>query len=431
MNIRRVFVEKRSGFDVEARRLCSDLADFLGAQYPELAQLAALRILNRYDVSGLDDSQFEEAVRAVFSEPQCDAVFYGETAPVKAGDVSFAIEYLSGQYNQRSDSAEQCAELVLGLKPLIRSATAYVLTPGDRPLSAAAIEAVKRYLINPVDSREAPEEMPKTLQEAEINPAAVPVLHGFITSNDAALDGIARDYGLAMSTEDLRFCRDWFASLKRFPTLAELRVLDTYWSDHCRHTTFNTILEKIDVSGGPLAPALQNALSRYESARDEVYGAATSRPRSLMDMAVIGAKVLKKRGIACDVDESKEINACTVKVNAEFSDGTSEPWLLLFKNETHNHPTEIEPFGGAATCLGGAIRDPLSGRAFVHQAMRVSGGADPRAHLSETLPGKLPQRKIAREAAAGYSSYGNQIGIATGQVAELYHSGFLAKRLEL
>jgi phosphoribosylformylglycinamidine synthase len=236
-----------------------------------------------------------------------------------------------------------------------------------------------------------------------------------------------------MALEDLIFCRKWFSSINRDPTLAELRVLDTYWSDHCRHTTFNTILEKIEIGEGPLAPALKNALALYESARKELYGndAPSSRPRSLWDMAVIGAKVLRKRGKADDVDASKEINACTVKVNAEFSDGSAEPWLLLFKNETHNHPTEIEPFGGAATCLGGAIRDPLSGRAFVHQAMRVTGGADPRTGLDKTLPGKLPQVKIAREAAAGYSSYGNQIGLATGQVAEFYHNGFLAKRMEL
>jgi phosphoribosylformylglycinamidine synthase len=236
-----------------------------------------------------------------------------------------------------------------------------------------------------------------------------------------------------MALEDLIFCRKWFSSINRDPTLAELRVLDTYWSDHCRHTTFNTILDKIETGEGPLAPALKNALALYESLREELYGndALSSRPRSLWDMAVIGAKILRKRGAADDVDASEEVNACTVKVNAEFSDGSSEPWLLLFKNETHNHPTEIEPFGGAATCLGGAIRDPLSGRAFVHQAMRITGGADPRASLDKTLPGKLPQVKIAREAAAGYSSYGNQIGLATGQVAEFYHSGFLAKRMEL
>jgi phosphoribosylformylglycinamidine synthase len=437
MKVLRVFVEKRQGFDIEARRLQSDLAGFLGGLYPELAKLKGLRVLNRYDVSGLDKTQFEEAVQAVFSEPQCDNVFYDETAPAETGDCCFAIEYLPGQYSQRADSAEQCVELVTGVRPLIRSAAVYILKPGDVPVSDAALAAVKKYLINPVDSREAAGGIPQTLEETEITPDDVPVLAGFITANDTELDAMAKKYGLAMSVEDLCFCREWFSSINRDPTLAELRALDTYWSDHCRHTTFNTILEKIEISNGPLAPALNKALAIYEAARNEVYGGsaingdATSRPRSLWDMATIGAKVLRKRGLAGDVDESKEINACTVKVPAEFSDGSVEPWLLLFKNETHNHPTEIEPFGGAATCLGGAIRDPLSGRAFVHQAMRVTGGGDPRSPLSETIPGKLPQIKIAREAAAGYSSYGNQIGLATGQVAEFYHSGFLAKRMEL
>jgi phosphoribosylformylglycinamidine synthase len=432
MKVQRVFVEKREGFDIEARRLQSDLAGFLGGLYSELAQLKGLRVLNRYDVGGLDKTQFEEAVQAVFSEPQCDNVFYDEAAPAETGDCCFAIEYLPGQYSQRADSAEQCVELVTGVRPLIRSAAVYILKPGDVPVSDAALEAVKKYLINPVDSREAAGEIPLTLEETEINPDDVPVLAGFITANETELDAMAKKYGLAMSVEDLCFCREWFSSINRDPTLAELRVLDTYWSDHCRHTTFNTILEKIEIGGGPLAPALNKALAVYEDARKEVYGGnAANRPRSLWDMATIGAKVLRKRGLADDVDESKEINACTVKVQAEFSDGSAEPWLLLFKNETHNHPTEIEPFGGAATCLGGAIRDPLSGRAFVHQAMRVSGGGDPRSPLSKTMPGKLPQIKIAREAAAGYSSYGNQIGLATGQVAEFYHRGFLAKRMEL
>jgi phosphoribosylformylglycinamidine synthase len=431
MNVRRVFIEKRQGFDIQARRLQSDLADFLGGLYPEMAELGGLRVLRRYDAGGLDDGQFDEAVRAVFSEPQCDSVFFDIAA--KAGERVFAVEYLPGQYDQCADSAEQCIELITGVRPRVRSAIVYILSPGGMPISDAAFEAVKKYLVNPVDSREAAAEKPQTIEEIEINPGDVPVLAGFITANDTELGAMAKKYGLAMALEDMVFCREWFSSINRDPTLAELRVLDTYWSDHCRHTTFNTSLDKIETGEGPLAPALENALALYESARKELYGndALSARPRSLWDMAVIGAKVLKKRGMADDVDTSKEINACTVKVNAEFADGSSEPWLLLFKNETHNHPTEIEPFGGAATCLGGAIRDPLSGRAFVHQAMRVTGGADPRASLDKTLPGKLPQVKIAREAAAGYSSYGNQIGLATGQVAEFYHDGFLAKRMEL
>jgi phosphoribosylformylglycinamidine synthase len=433
MSVRRVFVEKRQGFDIQARRIQSDLADFLGALYPEMAELGGLRVLYRYDADGLDDGQFDEAVRSVFSEPQCDSVFFDITS--EAGERVFAVEYLPGQYDQRADSAEQCIELITGVRPRVRSAILYILSPGRKPISDAAFEAVKKYLVNPVDSREAAVEKPQTIEAIEINPGDVPVLSGFITADDTELGEMAKKYGLAMALEDMVFCREWFSSINRDPTLTELRVLDTYWSDHCRHTTFNTILDKIETGEGPLAPALKNALALYESARKELYGnddaMLAAHPRSLWDMAVIGAKVLKKRGMADDVDTSKEVNACTVKVNAEFADGTSEPGLLLFKNETHNHPTEIEPFGGAATCLGGAIRDPLSGRAFVHQAMRVTGGADPRASLDKTLPGKLPQVKIAREAAAGYSSYGNQIGLATGQVAEFYHDGFLAKRLEL
>ncbi|MDR1251979.1 MAG: phosphoribosylformylglycinamidine synthase [Treponema sp.] len=436
--VRRVFVEKRVGFDTEVRRLRSDFADFLGVQYPELARLRGLRVLNRYDVSGLDKSQFEQAVSRVFSELQCDEVFHGDSVPAEKGDIFFAVEYLPGQYNQRSDSAEQCVELVTGLKPAIRSAWVYILQPGDISVSDAAVAAVKRYLINPVDSREASMDPLESLGEIEtkngipIDPGETPILWNFIAANDGCLAEISREYGLAMSTEDLRFCREWFSSVGRDPTLAELRVLDAYWSDHCRHTTFNTILEKIEIDGSSAVTALKQALELYESARNEVYGpAGAARPRSLMDMAVIGVKLLRKRGLAGDVDESKEINACTIKIKAEFSDGSSEPWLLLFKNETHNHPTEIEPFGGAATCLGGAIRDPLSGRAYVHQAMRISGGGDPGTPLGETIKGKLPQIKIAREAAAGYASYGNQIGIATGQVSEFYHPGFLAKRMEL
>jgi len=313
------------------------------------------------------------------------------------------------------------------VRPKIRTASFYVFEGEAGPISGAALDGVKKYLINPVDSREASVVVPLSLDDDGANPPDVPALTGF--AHNAGLEKIAAQYGLSMSIEDLLFCREWFAGEGRDPTLAELRVLDTYWSDHCRHTTFNTFLEEIKIAG--MNDGIKNALELYEEARREVYGdTAEARPRSLMDMATIGAKALKKRGLIPDVDESSEINACTVKVTAEFPDGV-ERWLLLFKNETHNHPTEIEPFGGAATCLGGAIRDPLSGRAFVHQAMRVTGGGDPRAGLGETLPGKLPQIKIAREAAAGYASYGNQIGLATGQVAEFYHPGFLAKRMEL
>lgn len=444
MDIRRVFVEKRPGFDVEASRLREELAGFLGGRFPELARLGGLRIFNRYDAAHLDEDSFRLAAELVFSEPQCDRVFFCDAVPAEPEEKFFGIEYLPGQYDQRSDSAEQCIETALaerlsGSRPRVRPARFFVLKPGGLPISGEAVEAVKRYLINPVDSREAPEDASFFAEEGEGAAEDAPVPAGFTAAvrsgGDAALRALIRQYGLAMSPEDLKFCGDFFASVKREPTLAELRVLDTYWSDHCRHTTFNTALEDITPGEGPLGGDLRRALALYEEARREVYGEdAAARKRSLMDMATIGAKVLKKRGLAADVDESAEINACTIRVEARFRAGAgeiAEPWLLLFKNETHNHPTEIEPFGGAATCLGGAIRDPLSGRAYVFQALRVTGGGDPRADLSRTLPGKLPQIKIAREAAAGYSSYGNQIGLATGQVAEFYHPGFLAKRMEL
>jgi phosphoribosylformylglycinamidine synthase len=437
--IRRVFVEKKNGFDIEARRLRSDIAGCLGAQYPGLAALGGLRILQRYDVAGLSEEQFQTAVNLVFSEPQCDTVYYGE-APWKApsseavkDSVVFGIEYLSGQYNQRADSAEQCVELAVGVRPRIRTARIFVLEGFGERSEGGVREAVMRYLINPVDSRTAGLGLPKSMDDTGSEAGDIPVLAGFPAAGEEALGDMAGQYGLAMSAEDLLFCRDYFRGIGRDPSLAELRVLDTYWSDHCRHTTFTTALDEIQIDDGPL----KQALALYEEARREVYGEGVKTPkRTLMDLATIGTKVLKKRGLLGDLDESKEINACSVKVNAEFSDTDgknriSEPWLLLFKNETHNHPTEIEPFGGAATCLGGAIRDPLSGRAYVYQAMRVSGGADPRSSLTETLLGKLPQLKIAREAAAGYSSYGNQIGLATGQVSEFYHPGFLAKRMEL
>ncbi|GAB6393513.1 MAG: phosphoribosylformylglycinamidine synthase [Treponematales bacterium] len=431
--VRRVYVEKKPGFDGEAGRLRGELADFLQGQFPELRELRGLRILRRYDAEGLDEAGFARAVSAVFSEPQCDRVLDGEAVPSEPGDSFFGVEYAAGQYDQRADSAEQCVALVSGVRARVRCADFYLFENGGKPLSAPCLEAVKHYLINPVDSREAQIALPASLEEEEKAPPDVEVLAGFVNSaSPAQREEYRRRFGLAMSPEDLAFCQAHFASIHREPTLAELRVLDTYWSDHCRHTTFTTALETIEIAEGPLREALRGALTLYHKAREEVYGEeARNRKITLMDMATIGAKALKKRGLCDDVDESKEINACTVTVNAEFADGTTEPWLLLFKNETHNHPTEIEPFGGAATCLGGAIRDPLAGRAFVHQAMRVTGGGDPRAAAGDTLPGKLPQVKIAREAAAGYSSYGNQIGLATGQVAEFYHPGFRAKRMEL
>ncbi|MCX7949286.1 MAG: phosphoribosylformylglycinamidine synthase subunit PurQ [Treponemataceae bacterium] len=431
--IKRVYVEKRPGFDIEARHLCQDVAHFLGVQYPELTQLQEVRILHRYDVAHLTDEDFHRACSLVFAEPQCDSFFIQERVPHAEGASVFGIEYLPGQYDQRADSAEQCVELAVGVRPRVRCARIFVFRGPQGPLSTEALRAIKRYLINPVDSREAPLELPPTLDETTTEPSDVPEIVGFITMKDDELKAVLSRYELAMSLADLQFCQRYFSSIKRDPTLAELRVLDTYWSDHCRHTTFTTILEEVTFSEGAENEKLQHMWHRYTELRKELYGEAadTRRPPTLMDIATIGARYLKKQGLLQDQEESPEINACSIHVTARFTDGTAEPWLLMFKNETHNHPTEIEPFGGAATCLGGAIRDPLSGRAYVHQAMRISGGGDPRTPLQKTLPGKLPQLKIAREAAAGYSSYGNQIGLATGQVAEFYHPGFLAKRMEL
>jgi phosphoribosylformylglycinamidine synthase len=435
--IRRVFIEKKAGFDIEAQGLKADISSFLGAQFPELNALKSVRILNRYDTAHLDEAAFKRFTDLVLSEPQCDQVYYHDEVPASKDERFFGIEYLPGQYDQRADSAEQCGELVVGIRPIVRNARIYVFSGNAVPVSDKALSAIKAYLINPVDSREASLEKPDSLEQNVSEAPNVPILSGFITADNQSLAAMAAEHGFAMSLDDLRCCQNYFKIDGRDPSLAELKVLDTYWSDHCRHTTFTTVLENIEIEDGQLAPAMNKAFDLYHAARKEVYGddesanAGTAKKRTLMDLATIGTKVLKKRGLCSDLDESKEINACSIKVDVQFDDGTSEPWLLLFKNETHNHPTEIEPFGGAATCLGGAIRDPLSGRAYVHQSMRITGSADPRAKLSDTIPGKLPQLKIARDSSAGYSSYGNQIGLAAGQVVEFYHPGFAAKRMEL
>lgn len=447
-SILRVYVEKRPGFDIEAQHLHHDISTFLGVRYPALARLHSVRILHRYDVAHLTQDQFSRACELVFAEPQCDRFYTQTGVPAKTGEQFFAVEYLPGQYDQRSDSAEQCIELAVGKRPLVRSARVYLFTPSEKPLNTEELEAIKSYIINPVDSREANLELPASLEEAETVIPPVPTVEGFIRADEGALQSLAQAYGFAMSQEDLKFCQEYFSRIGRDPTETELRVLDTYWSDHCRHSTFTTELRDVEFLKGEIKPseedkkrsdqvdeltALRRAWDRYHETRRIVYGEEGSqkRPVTLMDLATIGARALKRQGKLEDLEESAEINACSIRVKAEFADGSSEPWLLMFKNETHNHPTEIEPFGGAATCLGGAIRDPLSGRAYVHQAMRVSGGADPRQSLLATIPGKLPQIKIAREAAAGYASYGNQIGLATGQVSEFYHPGFAAKRMEL
>ena len=428
--VRRVYVEKSEGFDTGIRQLKQELQGLFGENNPELAGLENIRILRRYDVDRLDEEQFKQTASAVLSEP-CDKVFYGAEFPLGKDAFWFGVEYGRGQYDERADAAEESAEIATGIRPRIRIATIYVFEKSEKPFSAETLAKIKKYLINPVDSTEisaeASAELPVSLEDQEANPPDVAVIEGFINCKD--LEKLTSHYGFGMTGEDLLFCRDYFAKEGRDPTLAELRMLDTYWSDHCRHTTFFTILEEINVAG---EGDIQKALQLYEETRREVYGAkAEERKRSLMDIATLGTKLLKKKGLIPDLDESPEVNACTVRVKAEFSDGSSEPWLFLFKNETHNHPTEIEPSGGANTCLGGGIRDPLSGRAHVHQAMRLTGAGDPRTKLEDTLPGKLPQLKLAHDASAGYSSYGNCIGLAGGQVAEFYHDGFLAKRMEL
>ncbi len=413
----RVYAEKKQGQTHEADSLLKEAREFLG-----LTDLAGIRVLNRYDVEGIQEDLFRYAVGTVFSEPQVDDVSYD----VPQGQLVFAVEPLPGQFDQRADSAAQCIQ-ILGQcdRPTVRSAKVYVV---EGQLKDADIAALKKHVINPVECREASLAMPETLAMEYAIPDSVATVTGFTAMDDAALSELLESLGLAMDLDDLKFLQNYFRDQEhRDPTITEIRVVDTYWSDHCRHTTFSTIIDHVKIDD----PAVQAAYERYLAARIEVYGEekAAARPQTLMDVATIGTKTLKKRGLLPELDESEEINACSIHVTAKVN-GEDQDWLLMFKNETHNHPTEIEPFGGAATCIGGCIRDPLSGRAYVHQAMRVTGAADPRRSLTETLSGKLPQRKLCQTAAAGYSSYGNQIGLATGHVAEIYHDGYVAKRLE-
>ncbi len=417
----RVYVEKRPGMSPEAENLLSDLRGFLG-----ISPLTGVRVLNRYDVEGLSREIFERAKPIVFSEPQVD-VTWDETFPEpRSLHALLAVEALPGQFDQRADSCAQCIALMAGVeRPLVACAKVYLL---EGPLSREDLDRIRGYLINPVECREASLDKPETLSRTHDAPPMVETLSGFTGLDGAGLSALLENLGLAMDLDDLTFLQAYFRDTEgRDPTITEVRLVDTYWSDHCRHTTFSTHLDQIDIQD----PAVQAAYRRYLAAREEVYGQekAAQRPQTLMDVATIGAKTLKKRGLLPELDESEEINACSIHVPA-LVDGEEQDWLLMFKNETHNHPTEIEPFGGAATCIGGCIRDPLSGRAYVHQAMRVTGCGDPRASFAGTLPGKLPQRKLAVTAAAGYSSYGNQIGLATGHVAELYHPGYTAKHLE-
>ena len=412
--VSRIYVEKKPGFDVEAQQLKGELTEILG-----IKGIEALRIINRYDVEGIDEELFRSCVPTVFSEPQVDVTY--DELPASDGAV-FAVEFLPGQFDQRADSASECVQLISqGERPAVRSAKVYMISGA---LDEAAIEAIKHYVVNPVEARIASLDLPETLYMETPEPQPVEVLDGFRELDEAGLAAFISERGLAMDEADIAFCQQYFRDENRDPTITEIRVIDTYWSDHCRHTTFGTVLDDVTIDDA----VVQQAFDRYMEMRHEL--GRDAKPVCLMDMGTIGAKYLKKTGVMTDVDESEEINACTVKVKVDV-DGEDQDWLFLFKNETHNHPTEIEPFGGASTCLGGAIRDPLSGRSYVYQAMRVTGAGNIYQKVSDTLEGKLPQSVISKKAAAGYSSYGNQIGLATTHVREIYHDDYVAKRLEV
>ena len=419
--IKRYFVEKKPGWDTEAQALAHSLKKILGIE-----GLESVRLIYRYDVADLGETLLNQAKQIIFSEPNMDNVVEDELE-FSNGEQAFAIEYLPGQYDQHGDSAAQCIQILAGDKPVVRVAR-IVGVSGD--ISDLDFERIKSYMINPVDSWEVGLEKRESLTEDPTTPDAIKVAKGFRGMNAEELEAYRIDMGFAMSKADIVCVQAYFAGENRDPWITELKVIDTYWSDHCRHTTFATQLEKIEFESGAIAQMVKNAFEHYTGIRDLLYGVDTERPITLMDVAVIGTKDIKTRGLVPDLDESEEINACSIKIMVDH-DGSDEEWLLMFKNETHNHPTEIEPFGGAATCLGGAIRDPLSGRSYVYQAMRITGAWDPRTPIEDTIPGKLPQGKISKEAAHGYSSYGNQIGLATGQVVEVYHPGFLAKRMEV
>ena len=419
MAINRIYVEKRPEHAVEAGAVLSDLRQVQG-----IAALRGVRIFNRYDVEGLTDEQFASAVRNVLSEPQLDFT-YEHLPPRTKGERTLAVEFLPGQFDQRADSAAQCIQFqTCGERPTVRSARVYMF---DGEITDEQMAVIKKTLINPVEAREASLDRPETLKVDYEIPTTVKVLEGFNALDAAGLAAFVKEYGLAMDEDDIAFCQNYFKNEEhRDPTITEIRMIDTYWSDHCRHTTFLTEIDDADIE----YEAVQDTYNKYLDIRSTLYAGRTDKPITLMDIATIGAKALKKAGMLRDLDESEEINACSVRIPVDV-DGEVQDWVLMFKNETHNHPTEIEPFGGAATCLGGAIRDPLSGRSYVYQAMRVTGSGDPTVPFDQTREGKLPQRKLTTTAAAGYSAYGNQIGLATGHVAEVYDEGYVAKRLEI
>ncbi len=421
-DIKRIYVEKKEGFDIEAKKLLNEIKDYL-----HIKNINNLKILNRYDIEGIDNETFNKAKNTIFSEPPVDIV-YEETIPYFKKNLKiFAVEYLPGQYDQRADSASQAIQLITHKdRPIVKTAKVIVI---EGNISEDELEKIKSYIINPVDSRLASLEKPETLHEKTSTPEDIKTIHNFIKMNQSELLKLKSELELAMDEDDLIFCQDYFKKENRDPTITELRVIDTYWSDHCRHTTFLTEIDSVCIENGKYEKLITNAYNKYIETREEIYK-HKNKPVCLMDIATLAMKKLKKIGKLKDLDESDEINACSIVIDVKVN-GKNEKWLLQFKNETHNHPTEIEPFGGAATCIGGAIRDPLSGRAYVYQAMRVTGSGDPRTPIEKTLAGKLPQRKITIEAAHGYSSYGNQIGVPTGLVSEIYHEGYVAKRMEI
>ncbi|HQM96475.1 MAG: phosphoribosylformylglycinamidine synthase [Clostridia bacterium] len=419
-NVRRIYVERKNGFDLEAKGLFDQCITLLG-----IKELERVRIFNRYDIQGLDDSIYAVAKYGIFAEIQTDIVYEEELEGIEGGYL-FAYEYLPGQYDQRADSTEQCIQLISHLRPIVKTARVICLYGN---IHENNINTIKQYIINPVECRIAKMQKPKDLSEYFVVPERVDIVSGFIKSNVASIQEMRHKCGFAMSSEDLLFVKQYFESIGRDPTITELKVIDTYWSDHCRHTTFNTVLSEIKIDKDIYNETCEYALEKYKDIRKELYK-DREKDLCLMDIATIGAKYLKSKGMLLDMEDTKENNACSIVLEAPINDST-EKWLVMFKNETHNHPTEIEPFGGAATCLGGAIRDPLSGRSYVYQAMRVTGAGNPFTKVEDTIAGKLPQIKIIREAANGYSSYGNQVGLATGLVDEVYHEGYVAKRMEI
>ena len=422
-NVKRVYVEKKADFAVQAKELRHEIKHYLG-----VPDVTGVRVLIRYDIENVSDETFEKACHGVFAEAPVD-ILYNETFPMKENETAFSVESLPGQFDQRADSAEQCLQFIKeDERPVVRTAITYVIE-GD--ITDAELEAIKHHCINPVDSRETGFDKPETLVTVFDEPADVKIFDGFKEMPEEELKALYDSLGLAMTFKDFQHIQGYYANEeKRDPSMTEIRVLDTYWSDHCRHTTFSTELKSVSFDDGDLREPIENTYKQYLKDHSEIFAGREDKFVCLMDLALMAMRKLKKEGKLQDQEESDEINACSIVVPIKV-DGVEEEWLINFKNETHNHPTEIEPFGGAATCLGGAIRDPLSGRTYVYQAMRVTGAADPTVSVKETLKGKLPQKKLVRGAAKGYSSYGNQIGLATGAVKEIYHPNYVAKRMEI